>query len=46
VYFSIETNDKTHSYKIELPTNISRHQSKIEVAQKIYEKLFGILGIN
>jgi len=46
VYFSIETNDKMHSYKIELPTNISRHQSKIEVAQKIYEKLVDILGIN
>ena len=46
VYFSIETNNKTYSYQIELPTNISRHQSKIEVAQKIYEKLVEILGIN
>ena len=46
VYFSIETKNKTHSYEIELPTNISRHQSKIEVAQKICEKLFEILGIN
>jgi PncC family amidohydrolase len=46
VYFSIQTKDKMYSYQIELPTNISRHQSKIEVAQKIYEKLFEILGIN
>lgn len=46
VYFSIETKNRTYSYQIELPTNISRHQSKIEVAQKIYEKLFEILGIN
>lgn len=46
VYFSIETENKTYSYKIELPTNISRHQSKIEVAQKVYEKLVEILGIN
>ena len=45
VYFSIETNDKTYSYQIELPTNISRYQSKIEVAQKICEKLFEILDI-
>lgn len=45
VYFSIEINDNTHSYKIELPTNISRHQSKIEVAQKIYEQLFEILNM-
>lgn len=46
VYFSIETKDGTYSYQIELLTNISRHQSKIEVAQKIYEKLVEILGIN
>jgi PncC family amidohydrolase len=46
VYFSIQTEDKTYSYQIGLPTNISRHQSKIEVAQKIYEKLVEIFGIN
>lgn len=46
VYFSIQTKDKMYSYQIELPINISRHQSKIEVAQKVYEKLFEILGIN
>ena len=46
VYFSIETNDHIYSYQIELPINISRYQSKIEVAQKIYEKLFEILNIN
>jgi hypothetical protein len=45
VYFSIETKDNIFSYQIELPINISRHQSKIEVAQKIYEKLVGILNI-
>ena len=46
VYFSIKTKDETYSYQIELPTDISRHQSKIEVAQKIYEKLSKILNIN
>lgn len=46
VYFSIDTKDRTYSQQIELPINISRHQSKIEVAQKICEKLFEILGIN
>jgi len=46
VYFSIQTKDNTYSQQIELPTNISRYQSKIEVAQKICEKLFEIFGIN
>jgi len=45
VYFSIETNDRIYSRQIELPINISRHQSKMEVAQKIYEKLVEILNI-
>lgn len=45
VYFSIQTKDNTYSQQIELPTNISRYQSKIEVAQKICEKLFEILEI-
>lgn len=46
VYFSIQTKDMIYSHQIELPTNILRHQSKIEVAQKVYEKLVEILGIN